>query len=98
MLRMPPKQALPHGARLVPIDRRMAITSRFPDPLERRSTASRSSISTTPPRPRSRRQVIDAMVQAYEHEYANVHRGLHFLANAATEAYEGAREKRARAS
>ena len=25
-------------------------------------------------------------------EYANVHRGLHFLANAATEAYEGARE------
>ena len=26
-------------------------------------------------------------------EYANVHRGLHYLANAATEAYEGAREK-----
>src|SRR3989442_6157152 len=25
--------------------------------------------------------------------YANVHRGLHYLANAATEAYEGAREK-----
>ncbi len=29
-------------------------------------------------------------------EYANVHRGLHYLANAATEAYEGAREKGAR--
>ena len=28
-----------------------------------------------------------------EHEYANVHRGLHSLANAATEAYEDAREK-----
>ena len=29
---------------------------------------------------------------AYTEEYANVHRGLHFLANAATEAYEEARE------
>jgi cysteine desulfurase/selenocysteine lyase len=32
------------------------------------------------------------MTRAYEQEYANVHRGLHFLANAATEGYEGARE------
>jgi cysteine desulfurase/selenocysteine lyase len=39
------------------------------------------------------RAVIDRMVHAFEHEYANVHRGLHFLANAATEAYEGARER-----
>ncbi|WP_298358562.1 cysteine desulfurase [Rhodoblastus sp.] len=39
------------------------------------------------------RAVIERMVRAYEHEYANVHRGLHFLANAATDAYEGAREK-----
>ena len=38
-------------------------------------------------------RVLDRMRHAYEHEYANVHRGLHFLANAATEAYEGAREK-----
>ena len=37
--------------------------------------------------------VIDRMVHVYEHEYANVHRGLHYLANAATEAFEGAREK-----
>ena len=36
--------------------------------------------------------VIDRLVHAYEHEYANVHRGLHYLANAATEAYEAARE------
>ena len=36
--------------------------------------------------------VIDAITRAYTHEYANVHRGLHFLANAATEAYEQARE------
>ena len=37
--------------------------------------------------------VLDRLTQAYETEYANVHRGLHYLANAATEAYEGAREK-----
>ena len=37
--------------------------------------------------------VLDRMTQAYTREYANVHRGLHYLANAATEAYEGARTK-----
>ena len=37
--------------------------------------------------------VLDRMTQAYKTEYANVHRGLHYLANAATEAYEGARAK-----
>lgn len=37
--------------------------------------------------------VIDAIAHAYSNEYANVHRGLHFLSNAATDAYEGAREK-----
>jgi len=40
--------------------------------------------------------VLDAMQRAYSEEYANVHRGLHFLANAATEAYEGARKTTAR--
>ena len=38
------------------------------------------------------RAVIDAMTHVYENEYANVHRGLHFLSNAATDAYEKARE------
>ncbi len=38
------------------------------------------------------RQVLDRMRYAYEHEYANVHRGLHYLANAATDAFEAARE------
>src|SRR5438132_8344587 len=37
--------------------------------------------------------VLDRIQHAYTSEYANVHRGLHYLANAATEAYEGAREK-----
>jgi cysteine desulfurase / selenocysteine lyase len=38
------------------------------------------------------RSVLDRLRQAYEHEYSNVHRGLHYLANAATEGYEAARE------
>jgi cysteine desulfurase/selenocysteine lyase len=36
--------------------------------------------------------MLDAVKHAYASEYANVHRGLHFLSNAATEAYEKARE------
>lgn len=40
--------------------------------------------------------VIDAMTQAYSHEYANVHRGLHYLSNLATEHYESVRGKIAR--
>src|SRR3981081_848206 len=35
--------------------------------------------------------VLDRMTEAYKSEYANVHRGLHSLANAATDAYEGGR-------
>ncbi|MGB4827639.1 MAG: cysteine desulfurase [Paracoccaceae bacterium] len=37
------------------------------------------------------RVVIDAMTQAYSMEYANVHRGLHYLSNLATEKYESVR-------
>ena len=37
------------------------------------------------------RQVIDAITRAYEGEYANVHRGLHFLSNLATDNYERVR-------
>jgi len=37
--------------------------------------------------------VIDAVNHVYSHEYSNVHRGLHHLSNATTEAYEAAREK-----
>ncbi|HKG83306.1 MAG TPA: cysteine desulfurase [Beijerinckiaceae bacterium] len=38
------------------------------------------------------RAVIDAMVRTMETGYSNVHRGLHYMANAATEGFEGARE------
>ncbi len=37
------------------------------------------------------RVVIDAITQAYSHEYANVHRGLHYLSNLATDNYERVR-------
>lgn len=39
------------------------------------------------------RQVIDALSQVYEHDYANVHRGIHTLSERSTEQYEQAREK-----
>lgn len=39
------------------------------------------------------RAVIEAMTGAMEHSYANVHRGLHTLANETTDAYEAARAK-----
>ena len=35
--------------------------------------------------------VIDAVTRAYRNEYANVHRGLHYLSNLATEKYESVR-------
>lgn len=41
------------------------------------------------------RAVIEAMSRAMEHSYANVHRGLHTLANETTDAYEAARRKTA---
>lgn len=40
--------------------------------------------------------VIDAITQAYSMEYANVHRGLHFLSNLATDKYEAVRATIAR--
>ena len=39
--------------------------------------------------------VLDAVQNSYANEYANVHRGAHYLSGAATEAYEGVREKAA---
>ena len=35
--------------------------------------------------------VIDAVTRAYSHEYSNVHRGLHYLSNLATDQYESVR-------
>ncbi|MEM8865752.1 MAG: cysteine desulfurase [Planctomycetota bacterium] len=39
------------------------------------------------------RQVIDAISHCYEHDYANVHRGIHTLSERATDAYELSRRK-----
>ncbi|MEY8096256.1 cysteine desulfurase [Falsihalocynthiibacter sp. S25ZX9] len=37
--------------------------------------------------------VIDTIANAYSHEYSNVHRGLHYLSNLATDKYEAVRGK-----
>jgi cysteine desulfurase/selenocysteine lyase len=42
------------------------------------------------------RAVIDALVHYYEHDNANVHRGIHELSNRATLAYENARTRAAK--
>ena len=39
------------------------------------------------------RAMLDAIQKAYSEDYANVHRGLHFLSNKATEEFEAARGK-----
>jgi cysteine desulfurase/selenocysteine lyase len=39
------------------------------------------------------RVVVEAMARYFDQENANVHRGVHFLSERATEAYEGARER-----
>ena len=39
------------------------------------------------------KQVIDSLVHYYEHDNANVHRGVHTLAERATSSYEASREK-----
>jgi len=39
------------------------------------------------------RQVMDALMSAYTDTYSNVHRGLHFLSEASTDAYEAVRGK-----
>ncbi len=39
------------------------------------------------------RAVLDALNHYYEHDHANVHRGVHLLSERATDAYEGARLK-----
>ena len=42
------------------------------------------------------RAVLDAIQRYYEHDNANVHRGIHELSNRATGAYEAARERAAK--
>ncbi|MBI2823303.1 MAG: SufS family cysteine desulfurase [Planctomycetia bacterium] len=39
------------------------------------------------------RQVIQSLVDVYEKQYANVHRGIHWLSDQSTDLYEEAREK-----
>ena len=47
-----------------------------------------NAATTQKPRP-----VLEAIQRYYEHDNANVHRGIHELSNRATAAYEGARHR-----
>ena len=53
--------------------------------------ASRWSIWTAAPRPRSRAWCWTRCAISRQSEYANVHRGVHYLSAAATDRYEAAR-------
>ena len=68
-----------------------ASAATFPS-CRAKSMASRWSISTMPPPPRSPRRCSTRMMQAMSEDYANVHRGLHYLSNTSTQAFEDARE------
>ena len=59
----------------------------FEELLDGRPVAYLDSASST----QKPRQVLDRMRTFYEHEYANVHRGVYRLSERATEAFEGAR-------
>ncbi|MSO57811.1 MAG: cysteine desulfurase [Thermoleophilia bacterium] len=59
----------------------------FGDLIDGRPVAYLDSASST----QKPRQVLDRMRSFYEHEYANVHRGVYRLAESATAGYEGAR-------
>lgn len=59
----------------------------FEELLDGRPVAYLDSASST----QKPRQVLDRMRMFYEHEYANVHRGVYRLSERATEAFEGAR-------
>ena len=79
--------------------RRRATTSSASAPTSRscpaRSTASRWSISTTAPRRRSRAPCSTRWTTPTRIEYANVHRGLHYLSNTATQQLRGRARDRA---
>ena len=79
-------------------DRRRSASSCMParrlsDPAARGRTASRWSISTTRPRSQMPQPVIDRLVRYQTTQHANIHRGVHYLSETATAAYEEARRK-----
>ncbi len=87
-----PRRGTSHDRHPLAFLRPRSDPGRFPDPVEGglRQAARLSRQCRVGTEAAAGDRAADAR---YEHEYANVHRGLHYLANAATEAYEGAREK-----
>lgn len=88
---MSPAPKLPDGASALPYDVE-AIRADFPI-LSREVYGKPLVFLDNAASAQKPRQVIDAVSNVYETSYSNVHRGLHFLSNAATDAYEDARRK-----
>ena len=85
--------ATPAHADPAPVLDAERVRARLPDPRRAPSTAGRWCTWTARP-PRSARCAVLRAVEDYEtHSHANVHRGVHALSQAATDAYEGARER-----
>jgi hypothetical protein len=94
-----------HGARLAGTGRAMnasksmngydvrALRRRFPDPGAQGAAAGLWSISTMLLRRKSRKPSSMRWTDFLTSEYANVHRGVHYLSGAATERYEEARRR-----
>ena len=81
----------PTRAPVAPLDV-AAIRADFPILQTSRCGGSGWSTSTMPPRRRSRGSVIDALSHYYEAENGNIHRGVHYLSETATELYDRTRE------
>ena len=85
----PELRAIHDTLSLVPLDQE-SIRSQFPILIEadgrRRFAFLDNAASTQKPR-----AVIEAVERYYETYCSNVHRGLHYLSNLATEKYEGVR-------
>ena len=86
---IPPAPPIP---RLIPCSMCGVSAMTFPF-CGKKYAVSRSSISTTPPPPRSLRVVLDALQHYYTADNANIHRGVHLLSERATQEYENARAK-----
>ncbi len=79
-----------------PDGRATAIARDFPILADRTSRDKRLAFLDSAASSQKPRAVIDALVHYYEHDNANIHRGVYELAERATHDFEAAREKVAR--
>ncbi|MBC5809886.1 MAG: cysteine desulfurase [Candidatus Eremiobacteraeota bacterium] len=79
---------------MIAVDERAErIAHDFPILARRTSRGKRLAFLDSAASSQKPRAVLDALVNFYERDYANIHRGVYELAERATNAFEGAREK-----